>query len=184
MRRRESAQVRDPPWLWKPGQTSPQGISVAPQKMTCVLQKGNENIDHRGSKISFRRSTGEHPSSKCKSLLVGGRRGGPVGDGQFPTLDPESKSAEIPNSLCAWGGGGGGGRVGDGPSNFCWVQICSNPKFPMHTGGGGRGVENTNFQPVSVLTSCESLGCTTEKWHKNLQSKIWVSASQIVSKGN
>ena len=50
----------------------------------------NENIDRRGSKISFRRSTREHPSSKCKSLFV-----------------PESKSAEIPNSLCAQRGGGG-----------------------------------------------------------------------------
>ena len=38
----QSMQARDPPWLWNPGETSPEvenRVSVAPRKRTYVLQK-------------------------------------------------------------------------------------------------------------------------------------------------
>ena len=40
----------------------------------------------------------------------------------------------------------------------------------MQAGGGGGGEHQ--LSATSVLTSCESLGCTTEKWHKNLPSRL------------
>ena len=88
-------------------------------------------------------------------------------------LSPNLLKSQIPYVARARG-------VESGPSNFCWVQICSNPKFPMRPGGGGGGLENTNFQPLSVLTSCESLGCTNQNDTKMCQPDR-VSASQIVS---
>ena len=62
----------------------------------------------------------------------GGGGGGVVENADLPTFDAECKSAKIPNSLCGRGGGGGG------------------------------GVKSTNLQPLSVLTSCEGLGCTNQ----------------------
>ena len=39
-------------------------------------------------------------------------------------------------------------------------------------GGGGGGVKSTNFQPLSVLTSCESLGCTNQNDTKHLPARL------------
>ena len=133
--------------------------------------------------------------------LGGGEKGG-VGDGQLPTFDAESKSTKIPKSLCTRGGGGGGGihdsqlptfnaesKSAKIPKSLCaqgrgggfmtanFQLLMPSPnllksQIPYAPRKGGGGVENTNFQPVSVLTSCESLGCPTEKWHKNLHSSL------------
>ena len=60
---------------------------------TCVCAADvNENIDRRGSKISFRRSTGKHPSSKWQSPGGGGGGGG-LGGGRKHQL-PASFSAD------------------------------------------------------------------------------------------
>ena len=91
----------------------------------------NKNIDHRGSKISFRRSTG--------------MGGGGVHDGQLPTFDAESKSAKIPNLL-----GKGGVHDGQLPT---FDTESKSAKIPNLLGGGGGGPMMANFRLQTFLES-------------------------------
>ena len=74
----------------------------------------NENIDRRGSKISFRRSTGKHPASDCNSLLGGGGGLGGCVTANFQLL---MLSPNLLKSQSLVGGGG----VHDG--QVCWHLV-------------------------------------------------------------
>ena len=74
---------------------------------------------------------------------------------QLLMLSPNLLKSQIPYV-------GGGWGVECGPSNFdAESKSAKITNSLCRFGGGGRGVKRTNFQPLSVLTCCESLGCTT-----------------------
>ena len=86
----------------------------------------NWKIDRRGSKGLV--STGPKCCQKPNS----------------PTLDAESKSAKIPNSVYEWGGGGGGPTISK--VNVCNQSSNLNVLFPE-----GRGRSGTTAFSADIL---------------------------------
>ena len=74
--------------------------------------------------------------------------GGGVAGTQLSTLDAESKSAKIPNSLYGDGGGGGGGGGGGLGFNFQLLMLSPNllkSQIPFTGVGAGPGTPTFNF---------------------------------------
>ena len=121
----------------------PVSVLTSCESLGCTTEKWHKNLHSRLSECitdSFP-SNSDFPTSNLWGWVQicwnpkfpmcprgrGGGRGQVTANFQLPTFDPESKSAKMPNSLCAGGGGGGGGRWWPTFSQFqCWpvVRVC------------------------------------------------------------